>query len=162
MRIRTANSMVPEFRVIKEYWQMLSIIGTIIFFGVYLFIENREYRHQVDSLSEANKEMRDRISRLEGQTEVTHSMLNAIFENDPSILDYRLEKLEQEFNKRKSSPKSQPNQTVYHIPYFYPQLKTPIYEYKRSQPDIAPSEMAGSIGKKKGFLNLFKKQDTKK
>jgi len=161
MRTKIAGTIFSEFRIIKEYWQMLTMIGTIIFFGVYLFLENREYRDQVESLSETNKELRDRISRLEGQMEVTHNMLNTMFENDPSILDYRLEKLEEEFDRRNVGPKSQPTQTVHHLPYFYPQLEIPTYQYEKPQPDITASNMAGSVDKKKGLFGVFKKNSVK-
>ena len=163
MRSKLSSTLFPEFRIIKEYWQMLTIIGTIIFFGVYLFVENREYRDQVESLSETNKELRDRISRLEGQMEVTHSVLNNMFENDPSILDYRLEKLEDEFNKRKVVPKQQ-TQTIHHFPNFYPQIPTYSwnFDYKKPQPQINTEDLSGSVEKKKGLLNLFKKQEIKK
>jgi predicted nuclease with TOPRIM domain len=87
------NSILFEFKIIKEYWQISSIIGTILVFLIYYIIENRESIQEVEELTKSNKNLVDRVSRLEGEIEVLNNMISIFAENNPKM-NSRIEGLE--------------------------------------------------------------------
>lgn len=94
------NTIFLELRIIKEYWQIISVVTTIIFFGVYFYLENKESRENVKELTQTNKELKDRISRLEGQIDVINSNMVLFVEKNPGLTSYRLEMLEEQMDVR--------------------------------------------------------------
>ena len=94
------NTIFLELRVIKEYWQIISVVTTIIFFGVYFYLENKDSREEVKELTQTNKELKDRISRLEGQIDVINSTMVLFVERNPGLTTYRLEMLEEQMDVR--------------------------------------------------------------
>lgn len=94
------NNIFVEFRAIKEYWQIISVVTTIIFFGVYFYLENKDSRETVKELTQTNKELKDRISRLEGQIDVINSNMVLFVERNPGLTSYRLEMLEDQMDVR--------------------------------------------------------------
>lgn len=95
MKTNIRNTIFFELKVIKEYWQLVSIVGTIIFFGVYFWLESKDANERVKELTETNKELKDRISRLEGQVDVINSNMVLFVERNPGLTTYRLEMLEE-------------------------------------------------------------------
>jgi predicted nuclease with TOPRIM domain len=87
------NSILFEFKVIKEYWQISSIVGTILAFLIYYIIENRESIKELEELTKSNKDLVDRVSRLEGEIEVLNNMISIFAENNPK-LNSRVDMLE--------------------------------------------------------------------
>ena len=79
---------------------MVSIFTTVIFFGVYFYLENKEHREKVEELVQVNKELKDRISRLEGQIDVINSNMVLFVEKNPGLTSYRLEMLEDQMDVR--------------------------------------------------------------
>jgi hypothetical protein len=94
------NTIFLELRIIKEYWQIISVVTTVIFFGVYFYLENKEARETVEELRLTNKELKDRISRLEGQVDVINSNMVLFVEKNPGLTTYRLEMLEEQMDVR--------------------------------------------------------------
>jgi len=94
------NTIFLELRIIKEYWQIISVVTTVIFFGVYFYLENKEARETVQELRQTNKELKDRISRLEGQVDVINSNMVLFVERNPGLTSYRLEMLEEQMDVR--------------------------------------------------------------
>jgi hypothetical protein len=94
------NTIFLELRIIKEYWQAISVATTIIFFGVYFYLENKDSREEVKELIETNKQLKDRISRLEGQIDVINSNMVLFVEKNPGLTSYRLEMLEEQMDVR--------------------------------------------------------------
>ena len=95
----SSEGFLSEFRVLKEYWQALTIAGSIMFFGIYIYMENREYRMQVEILTQSNEQLKERINRLEGQLEVVNQSVDMFLQNNPDVLKYRLEKLERQIER---------------------------------------------------------------
>ena len=100
MRTNVRNTIFFELKIIKEYWQIASILATIIFFGVYFWLESKEANERVKELTLTNKELKDRISRLEGQVDVINSNMVLFVEKNPGLTSYRLEMLEEEMDVR--------------------------------------------------------------
>lgn len=94
------NTIFLELRVIKEYWQIISVMTTVIFFCVYFYLENKDARETVKELTQTNKELKDRISRLEGQVDVINSNMVLFVEKNPGLTTYRLEMLEDQMDVR--------------------------------------------------------------
>ena len=94
------NTIFLELRIIKEYWQIISVATTVIFFGVYFYLENKDAREEVKELTQTNKELKDRISRLEGQIDVINSNMVLFVERNPGLTSYRLEMLEEQMDVR--------------------------------------------------------------
>lgn len=96
MQANVRNAIFFELKVIKEYWQIISIITTILFFGIYFYLENKDSREKVQELVQTNKELKDRISRLEGQIDVINSNMVLFVEKNPGLTTFRLEMLEEQ------------------------------------------------------------------
>lgn len=95
MSTNIRNTIFFELKIIKEYWQIVSIVGTIIFFCVYFWLENKEANERLVELTTTNKELKDRISRLEGQIDVINSNMVLFVEKNPGLTSFRLEMLEE-------------------------------------------------------------------
>lgn len=95
------KTLLSEFRMIKDYWQVLSIFGTVIFFCVYMYLENKSSREEVKILIETNKELKSKINHLDGEMEIINKTISVFLENNPQTINYRLEKIEEEFSKNK-------------------------------------------------------------
>lgn len=100
MSTNIRNTIFFELKIIKEYWQVVSIISTIIFFVVYFYLENKDANERLVELTETNKELKDRISRLEGQIDVINSNMVLFVEKNPGLTTYRLEMLEEQMDVR--------------------------------------------------------------
>lgn len=95
MGLNVKNNIFFELKVIKEYWQIASITATVIFFGVYFYLQNTEANQRLKELTKTNEELKDRISRLEGQIDVINSNMILFVERNPGLTSYRLETLEE-------------------------------------------------------------------
>lgn len=162
------RSVLSEFKVFKEYWQMISIAGSVMFFCIYLFVENREYRLQVETLTENNKEMKDRISRMEGQMEVLNQSLTLMIERNPGVMEYRLQKLEENLKSgEKSHTEHAYTQPINIYTPFTPStyaLSKPLTDTDRIKPSpISPTVAAGDLMQVKDnvFKRMFKKNVAK-
>lgn len=98
MKTNIKNTVFFELKIIKEYWQIASIMATIIFFGVFFYLENRDAGERLKDLTDTNKELKDRISRLEGQIDVINSNMVLFVEKNPGLTTYRLEMLEEQMD----------------------------------------------------------------
>ena len=158
------HNIVSDFMVLKDYWQLLCIFGTIIFFGLYIYIENRNYGSQVDLLTQSNQQLQDRISRLEGQMDVTNTTITMYLENHPSMFNYRIQKLEEQIVKSTLKPIIK-REVVYQpssfsftpLPYSF---RTIRYDTENNTINPIATSAATDVEKKKTlFQNLFGKKD---
>lgn len=159
MSTNIKNTIFFELKVIKEYWQIVSIIGTIIFFCVYFWLENKDANERLKELTETNKELKDRISRLEGQIDVINNTMVLFVEKNPGLTTYRLEMLEEAVDvqqiinslDRKSETEIKIVQIPTPVPVFNPSLTPPTYNPNQTQK--SDSKVTKEIKKK----SLFKK-----
>lgn len=165
MRIRPSGGIIPEFRIIKEYWQMMTILGSIMFFVIYIYIENREYRTRVEVLIESNEKLKERINRLEGQLDVINQSIEIFLQNNPDVLKYRLEKLEKEIQHR--GDRTQDFGILYDALQFRyteksqtdaKRVDTPFQ--KQQKTEITPKVISSDLENKSGFFKkMFKKKE---
>lgn len=79
---------------IKKYWQIGSIIISLLVSLVYFVIENKVANRTILELSESNKILSEKISKLEGHKDGVDNVVRMFMEHPPGQLDYRLKLLE--------------------------------------------------------------------
>lgn len=135
------NNIFFELKVIKEYWQIASITATVIFFGVYFYLQNTEANQRLKELTKTNEELKDRISRLEGQIDVINSNMILFVEKNPGLTNYRLETLEEAIDvqqmlntlSRKNETEIKIIQIPTPVPVFNPSLTPPTNNPNQTQ-----------------------------
>jgi hypothetical protein len=158
MKTNVRNTIFFELKIIKEYWQITSILATIIFFCVYFWLQSKEANERVEELSITNKELKDRISRLEGQVDVINSNMVLFVERNPGLTTYRLEMLEEAMDvqqvlnslNRRNETEIKIVQIPTPVPVFNPSLTPPTY----NPTQIQRSDSKVSVPQKK--KSLFK------
>jgi len=86
--------MVVDFTKIGEYWQVATIIITLVVSLTYFVIENKEANKTIQSLSETNKILTEKVYKLEGSAEGFNHAIKTFMEHPPGIIEYRVGALE--------------------------------------------------------------------
>lgn len=154
MSTNIRNTIFFELKIIKEYWQIISIVGTVIFFGVYFWIENKDANERLKELTSTNKQLMDRISRLEGQVDVINSNMVLFVEKNPGLTTYRLEMLEEAIDVQHIiNSLNKKNETEIRIiqvpqPIVTPQQPQLIYLPQKDEPIITTEPKKKNIFRK--------------
>jgi hypothetical protein len=80
--------------LIKKYWQIGTIIVSLVVSLIYFVIENKVANKTILELAESNKILSEKISKLEGHKEGVDNVVRMFMEHPPGQLDYRLKQLE--------------------------------------------------------------------
>lgn len=83
-----------DYEQITKYWHIITLIGGLIISLMYFVIENKNANKTISDLSESNKILSEKISKLEGHKEGVDNAVKMFMQNPPGQLDYRIKQLE--------------------------------------------------------------------
>jgi hypothetical protein len=86
--------MKVNYETLSKYWHVLTIIFSLIISLTYFIIENKIANKTILELSQSNKILSEKISKLEGHKEGVDNVVRMFMEHPPGQLDYRLKQLE--------------------------------------------------------------------
>ena len=83
-----------EYEQLTKYWHVATLIGGLIISLIYCVIENKIANKTIAELSQSNKILSEKISKLEGHKEGVDNAVRMFMQNPPCQLDYRIKQLE--------------------------------------------------------------------
>jgi hypothetical protein len=86
--------MTINLEKLGNYWQIGSIIISLVVALTYFVIENKEANNTIQELSVANKTLTEKVSKLEGHTDGFNHAIKMFMEHPPGLMEYRINILE--------------------------------------------------------------------
>lgn len=80
--------------VFMKYWQFLTTIGGLVVALIYFVIDNINSHKTIANLAESNKTLTEKVSKLEGHTEIVDNAVKLFMMNPPGVLSFRLDRVE--------------------------------------------------------------------
>lgn len=88
--------MTIDLKKIGDYWQVATIILSLVISLTYFVIENKQANQTIQELSADNKILTEKVSKLEGHTEGFNHAIQTFMEHPPGLIEYRVDILEKQ------------------------------------------------------------------
>jgi len=83
-----------DLKKIGDYWQVATIILSLVVSLTYFVIENKQANETIKELSKSNIELSEKVHKLEGHTDGFNHAIKMFMEHPPGLIEYRVDKLE--------------------------------------------------------------------